>query len=172
MSTSVREKLNDGKLGVGIAVTFLAIAVGILAYMLWPAPRINATSSFYSDDDGQSYFKDSVYKFPPFDHNGKPADEAIVILDRGSKVVGYLVRYTPDALKKLTDKYNADVNNGMSGKEIQHDVLTYMHYPDIYLQGQECKLPGPNNKWIPRSSFSTAMIKTPSGDLPEGAVLP
>ena len=172
MLMNVREKLNDGKVGTGIAIGFLAVAGGILAYMLWPAHRVDALSLFYSDDDGQSYFKDSVYKFPPFDHDGKPASEAFVILDRGSKVVGYLVRYTPDTHKKLTDRYNSDLSNHMSDKEIQHDVLTYMHEPDIFLRGQECKLPGANNKWMPRYAFSTAMIKTPSGDLPEGAVTP
>lgn len=172
MNLKVREKLNEGKIGVGIAIAFVAIAAGILTYMLWPAHHVDATSLFYSDDDGQSYFRDSVYKFPPFDHDGKTAVEALVILDRGSKVVGYLVRYTSEAQKKLTDKYNDDVNNHMSDKDIQHDVLTYMHNPDIFLRGQECKLPGPGNSWIPRGSFSTAMIKTPSGDLPEGAVLP
>jgi hypothetical protein len=172
MNMSVREKINEGKLGVGIAVTFVAVTGGILAYMLWPAHHVDATSLFFSDDDGQSYFKDSVYKFPPFDRDGKPANEAIVILDRGSKVVGYLVRYTPAAQKKLTDRYSADVSNHISDKEIQHDVLTYMHDPDIFLRGQECKLPGPNNNWMPRYAFSTSMIKTPSGDLPEGAVLP
>jgi hypothetical protein len=172
MEMSVRDKLNEGKLGVGVAVTLVAIAGGILTYMLWPAHRIDPTSAYYSDDDGQSYFKDTAYKFPPFDHDGKTAFQAIVVLDHGTKVVGYLIRYTPGAHKKLTDMYNADVNNGMSDKEIQHGVLTYMHNPDIYLRGQECKLPGPGNNWIPRPSFSTVMIKTPSGDPPESIVLP
>lgn len=172
MKMSVREKLNDGRLGVGIAVAFLAVAGGILAYMLWPTPRADALSLYYSDDDGQSYFKDSVYKFPPFDHGGKPADEAMVVVDQGSKIVAYLARYTPEAQKKLADLYNQDVNNHMSDKDIQHNILTYMHDPSIFLRGQECKIPGPGNKWIPRAQFSGAMIKTPSGELPERTVFP
>jgi hypothetical protein len=169
---SVREKLNKGKLGLGIAVAFVAIAVGILAYTFWPAHHADATSLYYSDDDGQSFFKGSVYKFPPFDHNGKTADEAVVLIDRGSDFVGFLVRYTPEAQKKLTDTYNQAVNNNLSAKEIQHEILTLMHNPEISMRGQEVKLPGSGNKWMPRSAFNPNTIKTPSGDLPEGSVFP
>ena len=172
MDMSVREKLNKGKLGVGIAVAFVAIAGGVLTYMLWPAHHADVASLYYSDDDGQSFFKDSVYKFPPFDHNGKTADEAMVLVDRGSNFVGYLVRYTPEAQKQLTDRYNQSVNNHLSDKEIQHNILTLLHDPEISLHGEEIKLPGPGNKWMPRSSFIATMVKTPSGDLPEGAVFP
>jgi hypothetical protein len=172
MDMSVRDKLNEGKLGVGVTIAFLAIAGSVLAYMLWPAHHIDPTSAYYSDDDGQSYFKDSAYKFPPFDHDGKTAVQAMVFLDHGSKIVGYLIRYTPEAHKKLTDMYNGDLEKNLSSKDIQHDVLTYMHNPDIFSRGQECKLPGPDNKWMARASFITTMIKTPSGDPPEGVVLP
>jgi hypothetical protein len=172
MTMNVREKLNEGKTGLVIAVAFLAVAGGILTYILWPAHRIDSTSRFYSDDDGQSYFKDSVYKFPPFDHDGKTADMAMVAIDRGSKFVAVLIRYTPEAQKKLTDAYNQVVNKNESDKEIQHNILMYMHDPDINIRGEEVKLPGSGNKWMPKSSFIGTMIKTPSGDLPEGVVDP
>ena len=173
MNASVREKLNDSKLGPIVAAGFVVVAIGVLVYLLWPAHRADATSLYYSDDDGKTFFKDSVYNFPPFDHNGKTADEAMVLIDRGSNFVGYLIRYTPAAQKKLADLYNDDVNNRhLSNKEIQHDILMMMHNPDISLRGQEIKLPGPDNKWIPRSQFSTVTVKTPSGDLPEGSVFP
>lgn len=172
MDMTVREKLNEGKLGKVIAVAFTVVAVGALIYLLWPAKRaVDPLTLFYSDDDGQSYFRDSVYKFTPWDDGGKTAYEAFVVLDHGSKVVGYLVRYTPQALKTLTDRYNDDLANHMSAREIQHDILTLKHAPNIYF-GEECKLPGAGNKWIPRGSFSAAMIKTPSGDPTEGEVLP
>jgi hypothetical protein len=148
-------------------------AIVVAACSFWPFEhKPNLSEMFYSDDDGRTYFKDSIYKFPPFDHGGRIADVAVVIEDSGSKAVGYLVRYTPEAQKELTDKYNNDVNNHLSETEIQHDILTFMHDPDIYLRGRECKLPGANNNWMPRSSFDTATIKTPSGDLPEGGVFP
>ena len=170
---SIRESLQHRRTGVIVAAVLFCAAIVIAGYNFWPfGHKSNSSEVFYSDDDGQTYFKDSVYKFPPFDHNGKIANAAMVIQDQGSNVVGYLVRYTPDIRKRLADRYNDDLNDHMSDMEIQHDVLTYMHDPDIYLRGEECKLPGPNNKWIPRASFSTSTVKTPSGDLPEGGVFP
>jgi hypothetical protein len=170
---SIRETLQRRGIGTTLAAVLFCAAIAIAGYYFRPfGHKPNYSEIFYSDDDGKTYFKDSIYKLAPFDHNGRTANEAIVIQDHGAKVVGYLVRYIPEAQKKLTDRYNDDVNNRLSDTEIQQDVLTYMHEPDIYLHGQECKLPGPDNNWMPRYSFSTTMIKTPSGDLPEGAVLP
>lgn len=172
MTTSVREKLSEGKLGLVAGISLIAVAAVIIVYYCWPAPRANALYLYYSDDDGASYFKDSVYKFPPFDHDGRQAVEARVLLDRGSKFVGYMIRYTPEAQKRLQDRYNEAVNNHMSSADIQHDILTFMHSPEILGRGQEAKLPGADNKWVPMSRFTTAAVKTPSGDLPEGAVFP
>ena len=170
---SIREIIQRRGMGATVAAILFCAAIAIAGYNFWPlGHKPNPSEAFYSDDDGQSYFQDSVYNFPPFDHNGKVANQAMVIQDHGSKVVGYLVRYTPDAQKKLAGKYNDDVNNHLSDKEIQHDILTLMHDPDIYLRGQECKLPGPDSTWKLRDSFSTSTVKTPSGDLPDGAVFP
>ena len=42
-----------------------------------------------SDDDGKTFYPDSVFNFPPYDHNGKPANRAFVYqCDRG-KFVGF-----------------------------------------------------------------------------------
>ena len=165
---SIRETLQHRGAGVTLAVCLFGAAIAIAGYNFWPfGHRANFSEVFYSDDDGQSYFKASVYKFPPFDHDGRTANEAIVILDHGSKVVGYLERYTPEARKKLMDKYSDDVNNHRTDLEIQHDVLTFMHDPDIYLRGQECKLPGPGNQWCALRS-APRLSKPPAAIFPRG----
>jgi hypothetical protein len=57
--------------------------------------------AFYTTDDGASYFP-AARQMPPFDHNGKPAVQAFVFEFGDSKSVGYLMRGTPEAVKRLT----------------------------------------------------------------------
>jgi hypothetical protein len=172
MTTSVREKLNDGKFGIIVGVVMVALAGLAIYYYTRPAfPHVDATQLYYSDDDGASYYKDSVYKFPPYDHNGKTAYQVTVLSDNGHKFVGYLIRYTPDAHKQLEDKYNDAINSHLPDRELQQKVLDFMHGPQIGWQ-MEVKLPGPDNKWLPRSALGTLNIKTPSGQLPDSIVYP
>ena len=77
------------------------------------ARRVDVTEAYYSDDDGQTYFKDSVYKFPPFDHGGKTVVQAVLAESNGHRFVGYLMRYTPQAREKLQQKYDGAMKNGL-----------------------------------------------------------
>jgi hypothetical protein len=73
----VRETLNKKKsLGIAVAVIFLLLASGYLTYSEWPEHHFSGKTAFYSDDDGQTWFIESVYKTTPFDHNGRQATRA------------------------------------------------------------------------------------------------
>lgn len=48
--------------------------------------------AFYSDDDGQTWFTDSLVKSSPFDHNGKQAFRVYVYECNGVAKVRYLER--------------------------------------------------------------------------------
>ncbi len=106
---SVREAINRHQtLAGGIA---LVIAIIALYFTFRSASSSNysgiATASFYSADDGKSWFKDDLDKIPPFDHDGKQAVRAHVYRcqDTGKEFVGYLEKFSPEgksSLEKLT----------------------------------------------------------------------
>jgi hypothetical protein len=68
-------------------------------------PRGNTeTRAYFSDDDGGSFFSDSLAKLPPFDHGGNQAVAAAVFRCLGSggpPFIGYLERYTPKGLNEM-----------------------------------------------------------------------
>jgi len=75
----VREKINSSRtMGFVVAGVLLAVAAGQIAFFFRPQHHQSATGAFYTDDDGQTYFADNVYKFPPWDHDGKQANMAMV----------------------------------------------------------------------------------------------
>jgi hypothetical protein len=172
MTMNVREKLNDGRLGIGIGIALIAVAaVSIYLYVRPTSPRVNATELYYSDDDGASYYKDSVYNFPPYDHDGKTAYQAMVFDDSGKHFVGYLVRYTVAGHKQLLDKYNQAQNSHLSDRELQRQMLDFKDSSIMSWQ-IEVKMPGSGNKWLPGSAVRGLPIKGPSGQMPDGIVLP
>ena len=168
---SVRESLqNNRKLGLTFAAILCLCAAGISSYYLWPrGDRPDPTRVFYSDNDGQTYFKDSVYKFPPFDHDGKTAVEAVIAESGGHDFVAYLARFTPEARKQLQQKYDDAVKNNLS---VQQKVLDFMSNPPISMEGMEVKLPGSDHEWVPRSQLRNLDVKSPNGSLPDRFVTP
>ena len=100
----IREKLHEKRgLGLLVAGAFVVLAASIVIYTYWPEKKPNLLQAFYSDDDGQTWFADSVYRVAPFDHNGKTAVAAqIYTYDDGKKqFCGYLSQFTPDAKARL-----------------------------------------------------------------------
>ncbi len=155
---------------MAFAVILFICAGTIASYYLWPhRERLNPTVVFYSDDDGQTFFRDSVYKFPPFDHEGKTAVEAMVAESNGHRFVAYLMRYTPAAQEQLKQKYNEAIRENLS---VQETVLNFISSPEIGLRGMEMKLPGSGNEWVPRSQIRTLDVKAPDGSLPDRYVTP
>jgi len=93
----------------GIAGILLALAS--LWYSETSASRAaNAlTQAWFSDDDGATWFADSQWMIPPFDHNGKMADRAYIYSCNGAKspFCAFLSRFTPAAKKALDDAHQA-----------------------------------------------------------------
>jgi len=161
---NVREKLKESKVGVTVAVVLILVAVAITAVYLHSRPAtIDSFSTFFSDDDGQSYFRDSIYKIPPFDHNGKTANLAIVCTDGKQNFVAFLCRYTPSARQKLQSVYDAN-------PDAHFKVIDMMASPQIGIGGMEVKLPGATNKWLPRS-MGLPPVRGPDGSGPEDVTI-
>jgi len=142
---SVREKLNSNRMmGFLIAAILLVVATVQAAYFFWPTKHQSATGCFYTDDNGQTYFSDSIYKFPPWDHDGKQANMAIVYSSASGNFVGFQVRYTPVPLKELQDLYA----KAQRGECPMSDVNRLMTSERIGFGGKEMKLRG-SDKWVP-----------------------
>jgi hypothetical protein len=131
-------------MGFLIAAILLVVATVQAAYFFRPAKHPSATGMFFSDDDGQTYFMDSIYKFPPWDHNGKQANTAIVYSSGSGNFVAYQVRYRPAAQKELQDLY-AKVQ---AGERVIADVNRLMLADRIGSAGKEVKMRG-SDKWVP-----------------------
>jgi hypothetical protein len=144
-----------------VAIVLVLVGVSVSAFSLWPTRQQPLTSAYYTDDDGKTWFADTINKVPPFDHNGKQAVRVNLYTCDNSKTafVGYLERCTPAAKKKLEAAFAAAAANGKSMASV---VMT----PDITTFGTEIKRPG-DSKWISRGqypdSFKVMDVKCPNG---------
>jgi hypothetical protein len=147
---SVREAINNKKkVGVGVTILFFAAAAAILVYTQLPAHRIKGDKTYFTDDDGQTWFLDSVYQPSPFEHDGKTAVRAMIYsYDNGGKTFcAYLMRYTTQAKKRLDDAIAEAIKEGKSAGSIE--LFTDR---ELNTTGVEVKLPGPGHSWILRST--------------------
>jgi hypothetical protein len=157
---SVREKLGEKSVGFGVAFALIFLAVAISTFNLWPkGSRPHPYEAFYTDDDGKTFYRDAIYNFPPYDHDGKTAEWAMVYEDDdGNRFVGYCLRFKPETQKLLQGKYEEQLKNGTP-----EAVLTFMGTPNILLAGMEAKVPGDNHSWVPRGRMMNPLIRSPSG---------
>jgi hypothetical protein len=160
MQMGVREKLNSSRtMGFVVAGVLLAMAAGQIAFFFRPQHHQSATGAFYTDDDGQTYFADNVYKFPPWDHDGKQANMAMVYSSASGNFVAYQVRYTPAAQKELQDLYA----KAQSGERPLADVNRLMTSEQIGIAGKDVKMRG-TDKWLPMTRMPRPVpVKAPDG---------
>lgn len=156
---SVREALQDRRVGSVVAGVLLLIAGAIAFATLRPSRSLpNLKKAFYSDDDGQSYFTDSAFKIAPWDHDGKTAVLAAVYSEDGHKYVAFLRRFKPDAKKKLEASYAADPDN---------PVKTLDLMAALGAGATEVKVPGPNHPWVSGNSLRSLNLQPPGPDFPD-----
>lgn len=96
----VREWMNQHR-GATLAgvIALVLVAIGAIAMQVM-AQRKSFPSglpdSYFSVDDGKTFFAASDGNVPPFDYKGKPAVRAYVFECDGNRFVGYLERYLPE----------------------------------------------------------------------------
>jgi hypothetical protein len=130
--------------GIGIAVLMVLMATAILARTYWPEKKPNLSLVYYTDDDGATWFADSAFLVPPFDHNGKTAVVAEVYsYDKGSKkFCAYEAKYTAKAKKRLEAALaEAQKNNQPPASVSLYRDRTFMS------EGMLVKQPGSGN-WV------------------------
>ena len=149
----VRETVDRNK-PVAVGVTLVLLVAGVV--LIYFNSQSNSTTtmlgprSFFSDDDGKTWFVDAADKTPPFDHNGKTAHRARLFTSDGGKTqfVGYLERYTPESIKRLEAAKRGEIEpKGRS-------VLSVIE--ELSISGMEIKKPGTGNPWVARGDPLTA----------------
>ena len=118
----LRQRLNqNGGLVTGVitAVVLLATVFAVVQVMA-SRRKIQAKlpDSFYTTDDGKTFFKANSENVPPFDYNGKQAVTAYVFECNGKRFVGYLERYTPEARKAMLEN-KATPQTQIYGRELK-----------------------------------------------------
>ncbi len=121
-----------------------------------PVPVVRASScagahvsgkSFFSDDDGKTWFVDDASKIPPFDHEGKVAYRAAVFkCADGTQFVG--------RLEKFSDEVKAQMEETIRKNPSAAPVLQYT----ASMREIQVKLPGDPN-WTKLVGSSPSVLK-------------
>jgi hypothetical protein len=154
----INKQQSYSNLGLVAATVLILVGAGYSWHSLRHSD-IPPTQSecFYTDDGGQTYYKDTILKFPPFDHDGKTAVEAKVFTDGNRTFVGMLWRYKPDMKKKLEDIY---AQQGSA-------VIRYMLLAPVEYGGSEYKIVGGKSDWTSAAGMEMVRFKALDGTYPD-----
>jgi hypothetical protein len=141
----VRETLNKKQsVSVGLSILFVVLAAGIIVYSRMPEHRFAGKTSFYSDDDGSTWFIDSYYKSTPFDHNGNQAVHAVIYsYDHGNKTFcAYLMRHSAADKKRIDDAVADAARQGKPPSSVG------LFEDKGIANDMEIRQPGPSHPWV------------------------
>lgn len=161
---SLRDKLNKNP---GVVTAFVALGVLIAGYVVVKqtlGSKAHVTEAYYTTDDGATWFKDSVYKEPPFQVDGKEALLAFVFKCNGKEFVGFVGKYTP-AYQAIMKKAN---EARKEGKTPENQELVITGAP----AGTLLKKPG-DKQWVTQNDpriGTVAHIVCPDGSEAERVV--
>lgn len=160
----VRQKLNDASKSVMVLI--IVLVIGVYAVVAWEMHRPAAGAhlglkSYYTVDDGKTYFADDGARMPPFDHDGSPAVRCYVFKCGDTEFVGYLEEFSPELHDALTKPFDP-AHRGDAA-------------PPNFAQGTLVKKPGDKN-WIIKASpkgDALVRVKCPNGSIDQpSAVIP
>src|SRR5690349_15140739 len=104
---SMRELINRYPKLATVAILIAVCSSAALAYVMTTRSSENIESlslSYYTTDEGKTWFTDEIDKPIPFDHDGKPAYRAMIFkCGQSAPFCGYLQRLTEPAKAKVAD---------------------------------------------------------------------
>lgn len=159
---SLRDKINKNPTQTA-AITAVAIFLALLV-ILWQWGCFGGGGgvgkSYYTVDDGKTFFVDDSNKIPPFKHEGRDAVRAHVFrCGSGDPFVGYLEMYTPQDKKMMEDamagKAPPQAYSGYSGQAM-------VKRPGTGPQGWVALMPGTTQFYA-----QVVQVTCPDGGVPE-----
>jgi hypothetical protein len=106
------ERQKNAAMAAGVCL--IALSIIIAARQFRPHTIRPLANAYFTIDDGATYFKESLTKIPPFDHDGKEAVRAFVVSGDGGahRWVAYLGKYSPETKQAIeSDAPRADPHN-------------------------------------------------------------
>lgn len=102
---SLRETINKNpKQTTAITAGIIAVAFLLIIWQACSGGGGGVGQSYYTIDDGKTYFVDASNKIPPFMKDGKEAVRAhVFVCPGGQPFVGYLEKYSPQDKKMMED---------------------------------------------------------------------
>lgn len=160
---AIKERSNTTLIG---AVALVLLGGALLARAYWPEKKANLEQTYYSDDDGETWFSDSLFKVAPFTHNGKTAVGAQIYTyqDGKKQFCGYLTKFAPDAKAQL----DAALAEARSNGQPPGSVALYRNH-DFMNRSVLVKAPGPNNPWLASDDPRAQTVR--SVHSPDGSAL-
>jgi hypothetical protein len=155
----IRQKINENPaMGAVAAVVVIVLAAGIIIWQSTGGPvTANPNTTYYTVDDGQTWFPAHVSNVPPFDHNGQQAVRAFVYrCGRDKPFVNHLERYREGARKVLAEAHAAPAGTPVNVGAVQGASIS----------GREIKRPG-DERWI-RGTDGRAAAEITKVNCPEG----
>jgi len=149
----IRETLNKNQtLTTGATIGIIVIAIIVIVWQMMPEKIQRVmTKSYYTVDDGKTWFEDSAEKLSPFDKDGKEAVRAHLFRcgESGEPFVGYLEKLDPRVKARLDQFQSNPANKGrvMPGQAEAEEG------------GNLVKRRGDKN-WLPETSPNAARIRT------------
>ncbi len=104
----IRQTINQSPKLTGVIAGVIALlALFLIAWNLFGHGNAQNTyrgKTFFSDDDGGTWFIDDASRLPPFDHNGKTAYRAVLYrCGSGKPFVAYLGKYSDAQLARMDE---------------------------------------------------------------------
>jgi hypothetical protein len=152
----LRETLNQNPgITMGVVGTVTLLLVIWIVVQLWPtAPAGVGGETFYTVDDGASFFRDSASKPPPFDRGGQQAVRAYIYQCGRDRFVGYMLRFTEEAHKI----FEAEIARGDVPSQTEYVVGTH---------NVEVKKPG-QAEWVKLSAPNEQLLRATQVTCPDG----
>jgi hypothetical protein len=171
---SVRETI-DKYQKIVVAIALVGIACG--GYLIFrssagPTSQTLMARSYYTFDDGATWFVDDAQRVPPFEHNGKTAVRVRMYSSGDGKKLfpGYLERYTEEARRRIAAAQRGD--REAAGMQTGRTLVSLME--ELLISGTEVKKPGPGGTWVRRSDLQTAArvldVRAPDGSVAQIAL--
>jgi hypothetical protein len=156
----IREQLaKRSKLTAAISIVIALLGIGAVIYSSREPRQVELANTYFSEDDGKTFFADRLENVLPFQKRATPAYRAIVCsCEPGgdNRFVGYLARSTAQDVAAIED-----AKEGVKAAEAKY-AFNDVHVSEAQdalaaaykaaNDNLEVKRPGASNKWVPASS--------------------
>jgi hypothetical protein len=143
---------------VAVAAIIAIVAAIYMGYAQFGAGGSSIPhSTYFTSNDGQTFFVDSIDKVPPFEEAGKECVRAHVYESHGKRFVGYMAKMTADG-KAAVEKYQADLSHTSSREQ----PASWAGVQASNFNGWLYKEPG-EKQWKPGGIIHQVIVKGPDG---------